>query len=319
MEIGDIFDKRYKIEKRLGEGGCSEVWLATDIKTDVEVALKIFAPSTGLDRDGLELFAREFSLVADVNDPNILKPLYFESERNPYLVLQYCKQGSLKNKIGNITEGEAWRIIHDVAHGLKSLHNHMPNPIIHQDIKPENVMIADEGHYMITDFGVSVHLRTTMRRTMSSSLFNAGTRAYMAPERFGKERLSPIMPSDVWSLGAMVFELLVGEVPFGEEGGINQKSGFDIPDISGSYSQELKEIVERCLSIKPSDRPFVEELEQVALEHINGDVNPKPSDSSMKTIVENDVSDDPNFNMRAWIWGSAISGAIVGILLAYFI
>lgn len=319
MEIGDIFDKRYQIEKKLGEGGCSEVWLAKDIKTEVKVALKIFAPSTGLDSDGLEMFAREFSLVADVNDPNILKPLYFEYERNPYLVLQYCKQGSLRAKIGQITEKEAWQIIHDVAHGLKSLHNHMPNPIIHQDIKPENIMIADDGHYMITDFGVSVHLRSTMRKTMSSSLSKAGTWEYMAPERFGEKRLIPIMPSDVWSLGATVFHLLTGDVPFGEKGGLYQKSGFEIPEIVGDYSQDIMDLITRCLAEKPSDRPFVEELEQVALEHINGDVNPKPSDSSMKTIVENDVSDDPNFNMRAWIWGSAISGAIVGVLMALFI
>lgn len=314
MEIGDIFDKRYQIENKLGDGGCSEVWLAKDIKTDVEVALKIFAPSTGLDSNGLEMFAREFSLVADVNDPNILKPLYFESERNPYLVLQYCKQGSLKNKVGKITEKDAWQIIHDVAHGLKSLHNHTPNPIIHQDIKPENVMIADDGHYMITDFGVSVHLRSTMRRTMSSSLSKAGTRAYMAPERSGKERLTPIMPSDVWSLGAMVFELLIGDVPFGEEGGLNQKSGFDIPELTGDYSQDLKDLINRCLSEKASDRPFVEELEQIALEHINN-VNPTPSHNPTDPIP---LQDNQAINMKPWIWGGAISGAIVGGLLALF-
>lgn len=319
MDIGDIFDKRYQIERRLGKGGCSEVWLAKDIKTEVEVALKIFAPSTGLDSDGLEMFAREFSLVADVNDPNILKPLYFESEKNPYLVLQYCKQGSLKPKIGQITEKEAWQIIHDVSHGLKSLHNHTPNPIIHQDIKPENIMIADDGHYMITDFGVSVHLRTTMKKTMSANFTDAGTWEYMAPERFGEKRLTPIMPSDVWSLGSTIFHLLTGDVPFGEKGGLFQKSGFVIPELSGNYSQDIKDLIVRCLAEKPSDRPFVEELEQIALEHIKGVDNPISFDDPGKTIVGHDIPDDSSFNMKPWIWGSAISGAIVGVLLALFL
>lgn len=270
MEQGDIFDKRYELERRLGGGGYSEVWLAKDTKTEVEVALKIFAPSTGLDSSGLDMFAREFSLVADVNDSCILKPLYFESEQKPYLVLQYCKQGSLENKIGKITEQEAWQILHDVAKGLKALHSHTPNPIIHQDIKPENILISDDGHYMITDFGVSVRLRRTIQQTMSMSLSSAGTQAYMASERFSRNRLRPIMPSDVWSLGAMVFELLTGEVPFGEKGGWNQEHlGLEVPEMPGEHSSDLRDIIERCLAEKPSERPFVEEIERIAEEKLN--------------------------------------------------
>ena len=315
MEIGVIFDNRYQLEEQLGEGGYSEVWLARDVKTDVNVALKIFAPSTGLDSDGLGMFAREFSLVADVNDPNILKPLYFESERMPYLVLQYCRQGSLKKKIGQIDEQEAWKIIHDVAKGLKALHSHIP-PIIHQDIKPENIMIADDGHFMITDFGVSVHLRSTIRKTMSSSLKKAGTRAYMAPERFGKGRLIPIMPSDVWSLGAMIFELLVGEVPFGEDGGMNQESGLEIPDMPGQFSSDLRDIIERCLAIKPSDRPFVEDLEEFALQHLAPSSKPIPTPTPQpEPIPDPKPSPVPRF-FDLWFWIALLIGAISGILMA---
>lgn len=282
MEKGIIFDRRYKLEQRLGDGGYSEVWLARDIKTNIKVALKVFAPSTGLDNDGLEMFAREFSLVADVNDPYILKPLYFESERRPYLVLQYCSHGSLKKKIGQIDEKEAWKIIHDVAKGLNALHSHVP-PIVHQDIKPENIMLADDGHYMITDFGVSVHLHSTLRRTMSASLEKAGTKAYMAPERFGKGRLTPIMPSDVWSLGASVFELLAGDVPFGEDGGMCQKSGLEVPDIPGGFSSDIKELIEKCLAETPSQRPFVEDLERIAAAHLPHEaVPPVPTPPSPK-------------------------------------
>lgn len=314
MEKGNIFDKRYELERRLGGGGYSEVWLAKDIKTDVEVALKIFAPSSDFDNDGLDMFAREFALVADINDPNILKPLYFESERKPYLVLQYCKQGSLKGYEGKIHEEEAWKIIHDVAKGLKALHSHTPNPIIHQDIKPENILISDDGRYMITDFGVSVHLlstiRKTIQKTMSIELADAGTCAYMAPERMGKGRFTPIMPSDVWSLGAMVFELLVGEVPFGEKGGMAQKSGYDIPEIPGDYSDDLKNVIERCLAEKPANRPFVEELEEIANSHIYSPKTPTPKPTPQQSNRHN--------ALRLWILAAAICGALSGILLALF-
>lgn len=307
MEIGEIFDKRYELVRRLGGGGYSEVWLAMDIRTDVEVALKVFAPSSDFDKDGLDMFAREFALVADMNDPNILKPMYFESERKPYLVLQYCKQGSLKGHEGKIKEEEAWKIIHDVANGLKALHTHTPNPIIHQDIKPENILIADDNHYMITDFGVSVHLLSTIRRTiqktMSIEFAEAGTWAYMAPERMGKGRFTPIMPSDIWSLGAMMFELLVGEVPFGEKGGMAQKSGYEIPELPGDYSEDLKKLVERCLAEKPSNRPFAEEIVTIADSHLKGN-RPLPTPSRNK-----------NNNVRTWIITVAV-GIILGILLA---
>lgn len=269
---GTIFDGRYKLLKSLGQGAFSEVWLANDEKTNVKVALKIFAPSTGLDNSGLEMFAREFSLVADVNAPNILRPIYFESERKPYLVLQYCKNGSTKNMIQNTTEKEAWKIILDVSQGLKELHNHKPNPIVHQDIKPDNIMVSDQGQYMITDFGVSVHLHSTLRRTVSSSLTKAGTHAYMAPERFGKQRLIPIMASDIWSLGATVFELLSGDAPFGDEGGLLQRSGVDIPDIPGNFSDTLQKTLEDCLAYDSWKRPTPEQLIDIAESALKNEV-----------------------------------------------
>lgn len=260
MEEHSIFHNRYELEKLLGRGAYSEVWLATDTKTKIQVALKIYAPATGLDDAGLEMFAREFSLVADVSDPNILKPLYFEYDRKPYLVLPYCKAGSIKTKIGKLSEEEAWNVIRDVSKGLKALHSHQP-PIIHQDIKPDNIMIADDGHYMISDFGVSTHLHSTLRKSVSSSLTSAGTRAYMAPERFSRHK-TPVMASDVYSLGATIYELLTGDAPFGEEGGLLQKSGADIPELEGDYSQELKDLVERCLAVNSWERPSLNELEE---------------------------------------------------------
>lgn len=269
MEQNSIFHDRYQLERLLGRGNFSEVWLAKDNKTQVEVALKIYAPATGLDDEGLNVLAREFSLVVNVNHKNLLKPLFYDTcDRKPYLVLPFCKNGSAMKYVGKMNEQDAWRFIRDVASGIAYLHDHNPS-IIHQDIKPDNVMVSDNGDFMITDFGVSTHVRSTLRKSMSSAFSSAGTVAYMAPERFGRDN-TPIKANDVYSLGATVFELLNGDTPFGDEGGLLQMKGAEVPGLKGDYSAQLKRVVDRCLATDPWERPTAKQLEQWANSALEG-------------------------------------------------
>ena len=271
MEEKKLFHNRYFMERLLGRGNFSEVWLARDTKTDIAVALKIYAPATGLDDNGLNVFAREFALVVNANHKNLLKPLYYDNfERKPYLVLPYCKDGSIMRNVGKFTEEEAWRLIRDVASGLSWLHNMNP-PVIHQDIKPDNVMIGENGDFMITDFGVSTHLKSTLRKSMSAAFSSAGTIAYMAPERFGKDN-TPIMANDIYSLGATVFEMLTGDTPFGNDGGLVQKKGADVPELKGEYSSQLKKVISKCLRTNAWERPTAEQLEKYAETALKGEV-----------------------------------------------
>ena len=271
MEEKKLFHDRYFMERLLGRGNFSEVWLARDTKTDIAVALKIYAPATGLDDNGLNVFAREFALVVNANHKNVLKPLYYDNfERKPYLVLPYCKDGSIMRNVGKFTEEEAWRLIRDVASGLSWLHNMNP-PVIHQDIKPDNVMIGENGDFMITDFGVSTHLKSTLRKSMSAAFSSAGTIAYMAPERFGKDN-TPIMANDIYSLGATVFEMLTGDTPFGNDGGLVQKKGADVPELKGEYSSQLKKVISKCLRTNAWERPTAEQLEKYAETALKGEV-----------------------------------------------
>jgi len=268
MEENKLFHDRYFLERLLGRGNFSEVWLAKDTKTDIQVALKIYAPATGLDDNGLNVFAREFALVVNANHKNLLKPIYYDSfERKPYLVLPYCKNGSIMKEVGKFTEKDAWRLFRDVASGLAWLHGMNP-PVIHQDIKPDNIMIGENGDFMITDFGVSTHLKSTLRKSLSSAFSSAGTIAYMAPERFGKDN-TPIMANDVYSLGATVFEMLTGDAPFGNDGGLVQKKGAEVPELKGDYSPALKKVMDRCLRLNPWERPTAEQLERYAEEGLN--------------------------------------------------
>lgn len=325
MEEHGLFHERYRLEKLLGRGAYSEVWLANDEKIGgAQVALKIFAPATGLDDDGLDMFAREFSLVIGVSDTNILKPLHYDSfERMPYLVLPYCKNGSVKKNIGKMSEPEAWKLISDVAKGLQTLHSMTP-PIIHQDIKPDNIMVSDNGHYMITDFGVSTHLHSTLRKSIGSDFDNGGTRAYMAPERFSRHK-TPVMASDVYSLGATIFELLSGDTPFGEEGGLLQKGGADIPELEGNYSSVLKETLDKCLTLNPWERPSTDELIEISKEKTESVSNvfsrkTKPfsyKDNSIETVET--ITEGYDRNKAKYFIAIAVIGIIMGVVLALIV
>lgn len=269
MDSNNLFHDRYFLERLLGRGNFSEVWLAKDVKTDIQVALKIYAPATGLDDHGLNVLSREFAIVVNANQKNLLKPLYYDTyERKPYLVLPFCKNGSIQKYVGQFTEEQAWHLLHDVAAGLAYLHSMNPT-VIHQDIKPDNIMINDNGSYMITDFGVSAHAKSTLRKSMSMAFSSAGTTAYMAPERFSKDN-TPVKASDIWSLGATVYEMLTGDPPFGENGGLVQKRGAEIPELQGDYSPQLKTLLEMCLQEEPWDRPTAEQVEEYAQIFLDG-------------------------------------------------
>ena len=263
MELREniLFADRYRLLRLLGRGGFSEVWLAFDEKTGLWVAVKVYAPGSGLDEDGVRLFTEELSIVYNLNHSNLLKPHHFdECGGCPYLVLPYCERGSSQRLIGKLTEEEAWRFLHDVSAGLEYLHAKEP-PVIHQDIKPDNVLLEASGTFMITDFGISTRARSTLRRSVSHAEHSGGTMEYMGPERFG-EKPAPIKASDIWSLGATLFELLTGSVPFVRLGGILQMNGALLPAIEGPWSERLKEVVRACLSKDPWDRPTAHALRE---------------------------------------------------------
>ena len=275
LNEGSEFAGRYKFIKLLGRGGFAEVWLAEDNMTGVQVAVKVYAPGTGLDENGIKIFTQEFAGVFDMNHTNLLRPTHYDCyDRMPYLIMPYVKNGSAFKYIVDeqkIPEDECWKMLHDVAAGLAYLHEKNP-PLIHQDIKPDNILIDDEGHYLITDFGISARVRSTIRGALAQEQ-SGGTLAYMGPERFSTTP-KPIMASDVWSLGAMMFELMTGMPPFGNHGGMLQKNGADIPIIEGDYSQQLKDIIYAALAKEPWDRPSARKIEELAYNKLHGIVTP---------------------------------------------
>ena len=243
LKIGDIIKQRYSLVQFLGSGSFGEVWLALDQMTGRDVALKIYL---SLDPAGVEEFQREYSNTADLSSPYLLTPEYFDvHNRRPFLVMKYCANGSSSKLAGQISEDKLWAFIHDVASGLEVLHS-QSDPIVHQDIKPDNILIDSNGHFLITDFGISKRLRATMHRQSKRDV-SSGAMPYMAPERFDSNpRLNT--SSDIWSLGASIYELAMGELPFSGFGGAMQRNGADMPSLDSGCSSVLNEIMQRCLN-----------------------------------------------------------------------
>ena len=256
-------NQRYLLLKRIGVGGYSEVWLAEDTKAgNLEVALKIFAPEKGLDSKGLEVFSKEYSLVFNLNHKNLLIPKHFdEFEGSPYLVLPYCRQGSVFGKIGEVTEQELARFMQQAASALNYLHNQDP-PIIHQDIKPDNFLIDGRGNYLLADFGISSKIRRTLTKSLGAQA-STGTLAYMPPEKFSADK-QIIKAGDIFSLGVTIYELLTGDLPFGDHGGMVILTGAQVPNLPSGFSPELNTLLKRCMAKEPWERPTAEQLEETA-------------------------------------------------------
>ena len=293
LQPNTLFHNHYNLVRLIGRGGFSEVWLAKDKYTELDLALKIYAPNGGLDDNGIQAFSGEIRRVYNLNHPSLLKAQHFDvCDGMPYLVMPYCANGSVTKQVGKMTEPEVWHLLHDVAAGLAYLHE---NNIVHQDIKPDNIMQDTNGHYLITDFGISARTRATLTKTQSASNLGSGTAAYMAPERFSTNPL-PTFASDVWALGATVYELIVGTVPFGDgslPGGLLQKNGAEIPDISTNstptISEKLASVILQMLSVNPWDRPTADTLATWAADPLKvaGDDNgeKKPIVSSRPTVA----------------------------------
>ena len=287
-ESGQLFDHHYKLIRPLStDGGTADVWLALDMNTvkdpstvgdltklyddEVEalgliVAIKIYRPQNALDIEGEQRFREEYMIVYNCHHTNLIHPTNFSIyQETPYLVLPYCKLGSSDLLIGNMPNAEVmWKFIGDVSSGLAYLHALNP-PIIHQDIKPGNVLIDDNLNYAITDFGISAK-DCGGSNTDEEAEERSGTMAYMSPERFN-EGAEPNQASDIWALGATLCELVTGELPFGEEGGWTQvQQQMPMPDLPNMPS-DIKRLIHACMDIDPEKRPTADYISKAAAAH----------------------------------------------------
>lgn len=271
MRTDQLFDGHYRLLRTLStDGATADVWLALDVNTidknaaegdessGMLVAIKIYRPKNALDIEGEQRFRDEYMIAHECRHTNLLPPEGFSIfEGMPYLVLPYCEAGSAEQFIGHPQSvDDVWKFISDVASGLDRLHSNRPQ-IIHQDIKPANILIDNNGNFTITDFGISS--KTSGSHGSYYDEFNSGTLAYMAPERFDDDP-QPIPESDIWAFGATLCEVLTGQVPFGEEGGLSQKNNNVAMSSLSGLPAAIKNLIRACLQKDPKKRPTARQI-----------------------------------------------------------
>ena len=256
-----------------GEGGMATVFVGRDSVLKREVAVKMLAPKLADDSVARKRFTQEAEAIAAVNHPNIVN-VYHVGEvpgrAIPYFVMQFVDgptlgMGALRGRM--LTEARVRRLLADVAEGLAAAHR---RKVYHRDIKPNNIVLDGEtGRAMLLDFGISAVLGSRKRKSLGSKLTEEGmylgTPTYMAPEQANAEEASG--KSDVYSLGVLAFELLVGHPPFeGTPIAIVAAHMGQVPprvdELRSDVSEELATLIARCLDKNPSRRPNAEEIVQ---------------------------------------------------------
>ena len=269
MPADPLFDRlaralagRYTLVRELGRGGMATVYLGTDVKLGRSVAIKLLAPATraylGSDR-----FQREVLLAAQLSHPHIV-PLFEADEADGLLfyVMEYVEGESLRqrlSRLGPLPVEDAVRIAAEVGDALQYAHE---NGVIHRDVKPENILLS-RGHALVSDFGIAKLMEergSTEGPALTGAGIAVGTAAYMSPEQAsGDKRIDP--RSDVYSLAAVLYEMLAGEPPFTGPSAqaITARVINDPPRPIRTVRPGLPAHLERALALglakQPGDRP----------------------------------------------------------------
>ena len=306
MKENDIIKDRYQLLRPLGAGGFGEVWLAKDQMTGTHCAVKFYVR---LDDAGRSEFRGEYSRMLGISHPNLLTAKYYDEwQDRPFLVMDYCGGGAASGKVGQLGETELWRLIRDVASGLACLHSQHDSrgkeaPVIHQDIKPANFLQKDDGTWLISDFGISSRMRSSMSSQSGREVSSGGTIPYMGPERFGQDRIL-VKASDIWALGTTVYEMATRDLPFGEFGGGAQRAGAEIPHLPKErWSSDLDRLVSSCLQKETWNRPSA----ALVAEYADCKLKGKP----LPRLPKEAQPPKP----KPWKWIAA-AGAVVAVALA---
>jgi serine/threonine-protein kinase len=210
--LNAALEGRYRIERELGEGGMATVYLAEDLRHHRNVALKVLKPELAA-VVGAERFLTEIETTAQLQHPNIL-PLFDSGEADGFLfyVMPHVEGESLRDRIERekqLPVDEAVRVAVEVAEALQAAHEH---GVVHRDIKPANIMMS-RGRPLVADFGIALALSSAGGHRLTETGLSVGTPHYMSPEQATGDRI--VGPaSDVYSLGCVLYEMLVGEPPY---------------------------------------------------------------------------------------------------------
>jgi eukaryotic-like serine/threonine-protein kinase len=249
----------YTVRRLVGEGGMGRVYEAEERLSQRRVALKVLRSDVARSEASRRLFLNEMAILAQLDHPNVVRSLAcLEVEGELVLVLEYLSGQTLRERLrvmGRLGWSEAVDVTCHIATALHRAHSMTP-PVVHRDLKPENVMLVDDGTVKVMDFGIAKVL-DSVSRTMTLSI---GTLEYMSPEQIDARTVDA--RSDLYALGLLLYEMLVGAPPFRAESQrelLNQQCTAPPPEFPDAVRRGLPRGVERLafqlLEKSPEARP----------------------------------------------------------------
>jgi serine/threonine protein phosphatase PrpC len=211
IQPGQTLDSRFQIEEVVSRSGMASIYKAKDLKTGEIVAVKVPHMQFEADVAFFSRFQREAEIGKKLNHPNILRFIDVENQSRPYIAMEFLKGKTLADMLNDVRPfpvGDAVQIASRICDGLSHMHEHK---IIHRDLKPQNVMLLNDGTLRILDFGIAKSMEAR-RLTFAGFTSTMGTPDYMAPEQVKGKRGDS--RTDIYSLGAMLYEMTTGYVPF---------------------------------------------------------------------------------------------------------
>lgn len=299
-----VLSGRYELIEIVGTGGMAIVYRALDQKTGREVAVKLLRPEFERDEEFVRRFSHEAKAAAQVAHENIVNMLDVGFDGVPYIVMEFVRGQTLKDlirSVGSIPPRQAVAMALRILAALDHAHR---NNIVHRDIKPQNILVDENGMIKVADFGIArLTTSATMTATGDGSFF--GSVHYISPEQARGEKADE--KSDLYSVGVVLYEILTGQVPFDSESAVSiaikhiGETPRSIRELKPELPRALEQILQKALSKDPADR--YQSASEMAADLKRSLTNPRGG------FVRNPVMDAQRRKAR-------VRNALAGMLLA---
>jgi eukaryotic-like serine/threonine-protein kinase len=304
--VAHVLAPAYDVEKEVGRGGMGIVYRAKDVRLKRVVAVKLLPPELAYRTEIRTRFLQEAETAAQLSHPNIV-PIYTVDEREGlvYFVMAFIDGDNLGTKLraqGTLAPEPATRVLKEVAQALAFAH---ARGVIHRDIKPDNILLADDGRAMVTDFGIARAVDETTGTRLTATGVAIGTPAYMSPEQCAGDRTIDGR-SDLYALGVVGYQMLSGAPPFTGSSTpallVKQISEAPVPlrDRRSDVPEQLANIIMKLLAKAPSDRFADANALVAALDGASfAPLPPPPRASTGASAPSSMVAPVPSFAMPA--------------------